>query len=292
METTYHLLFYALLFLILAQTTAIAFCFYKFSNPINTHLLAELNESSGLYQKKITQANNNDMDFFRKRVVRQKRGNKYLQVAEKIDTIVKAEMLHLDSLIQAPFNNKSLNIVDESLSNFYNNIYGILKQNDGRYKEDISIFDNWIEQVKDSLSIDKLQIDEAMFKYFIQQKQVDVLALGQYIIYHFFDKTRISGHSYPRYRVAIIPETLALELGKTFRAKIYMTKSISMTRPSIVANGKQFSLDKDARATYKTLAKTVGKHKIEGLIKFQNYEKQQQDSIPFQIDYEVIKKCN
>ena len=295
MKTNYHLLFYALSLLVLAQTMAIALYFSKISNPIHTNLIAELNESTSLYQQDLMKANATAFKDFEKKVAKERRGREYLKIVENVQALVNEKVWHLDSLLEMPQEKsaETAKILAESWELFYNKLNTTINPKNTTHKEDLKILNNWIDDCKDSLSVDALQLNDETLKHHIRQKQVDLLVLSKKIIELFDAKvgSYILHCFYPKYRVAFIPESTVWEQGDTFKAKVYLAKSASMVRPSIQVNGKGLSLDKDGFATYKTKAHTLGKQTIEGFIAFYDDKTNQKDTLAFEIDYEVIEKC-
>ncbi|MGB1206162.1 MAG: hypothetical protein ACPG5B_10980 [Chitinophagales bacterium] len=294
MKTNYHLLFYVLVSLVLAQTTVIAFCFSKFSTPINTHLLTELNESAAWQKQNLIIANEMAFQFFDDKVRKQKRGHVYLNVANGVKELALQQVDSLETLLQMPESKQQemTKDADKQLSFFYENLNTILNRDGKTDKVDLDILNIGINQYKDSLQMSDLRVNNAILKQFIRRKQVDILALSENIVHHFSSKVGFVGILYDKFRVALIPESTVLELGETFRTKVYLAKAGSMARPSIIVNGKGLSLDKNGMATYKTIAKTLGTHKIEGFIKFRNGDGSRKSTLPFAVDYEVVKKCN
>ena len=290
MKTTHHLLFYALSLLVLAQATAVIFYFSKISKPIHTNLIAELNENVFLYKQDLTKENIIAFRDFEKKVAKEGRGHEYLKIVENMQALVKEKVLHLDSLLEMPQEKsaETAKILAENWELFYNKLNTTISTK----KRDLEILNNWIDECKDSLSLDDLNINDETLKHHIRQKQVDLLVLSKNITEHFNAKVASIFCFYPQFRVALIPESTVLEQGETFKAKVYLAKSESMVHPSIQVNGKGLSLDAHGMATYRIKAQKLGKHEIAGFIAFYDFAKNEKDTLTFEIDYEVVKKCN
>jgi len=293
MKTTHHLLFYVLLLLVLAQTMAIVFCFFKISIPIDKHLLTKLNKSSGFYKQNLMKANGMAVQFLENKVNKEKRGHEYLSVVKSVKEFAFEQIDSLDFLLKMPSNNtaETAKAMETKMNAFYENLNAIINPNGKTDKVHLDIINAYLKNYKDSLKLPDLQLNDEILKHFIRQKQTDILALSENVIHHFSSKVGDVGILYDKVRVAIIPESTVLEKGDTFKAKVYMAESASMAKPIIQVNGKNLSLDKDGTATYKTTTKTLGKQKLEGFIKLKGAEKNQKDTLAFEIDYEVIEKC-